>query len=112
MLEHLRGAGRGQVGGAEHVLHGDGQAGQSADRLARLAPLVDPGRGAEGALAIDLQKRIDRPVERLDPAQECLRALHGRQITLADGVHEVDGGEFGGLHGRRWRGGSGGFSGG
>ena len=102
--EHLRGARCRLVSGAEGVLDGDGQSGERPDRLAGLPARVDVGCSCQSSVAVDVEKRVDRPVELVDPVEKLLGDLHRGDVALPDGGHEVDGGEFERLHDQETRG--------
>ena len=98
-LQHLRRAGSGHVGGAEHVLERHWQAGEGSQRLACFSSGVDVGGPHERSLTIDGQESVDRVVGGLDPVKKRRRALHGRDVALPQGGDQIDGRHFKRLHG-------------
>ena len=99
MSQHFRRAGGRLVSGADRIFHSDRQAGERPDGQALAAPLVDPLSRRQRPGGIHMENGIDRAIVRLDPLQKGLRALHGGEVALTDGGHDIDGCQFGWLHG-------------
>ena len=100
-LEDLGAAGRRQALGDQHVLDGDGHAGEDVQLLAGCATLVDGPGGGERPLAVDVQVGVDVAVDGGDPVEVRLHDLHGAELAGAEGVRQLGSAETGdvGVHG-------------
>ncbi len=90
--QHLAATGRRLAANAKHVLDGDRESSQAADRLAALAPCIDGTRLFEGAGFSDVQKRLDLRLALADYLEECSRKGLGRDLTTVQRGDQVGGG--------------------
>ena len=91
-LEDPAAARRRQALGRHDVLDGDRHAGEGAEALARLTPLVDRARLGEGALGVDVEVGVHLAVDGGDPVEVRLGHLDGADGLAREGVGQVGGG--------------------
>ena len=85
-LQDAGAAGGGHPGGAEVVLHGDGDPCQRAEFLAFGPAGVDLGRGGQGAFGVDVQECVEGRVHRLDLVEVGAGQFDGTHLARREQV--------------------------